>query len=227
MEVDLSQRAVSAALSGDWKLALSLNEAIIKENPNDTDALNRLARAYAELGKIKKAKIICEKVLKIDPFNSIALKSQLKWRGLKNGASLPSQGTSAEEFLEEPGKTKIATLLYLGDAKVIAKLDCGDEVKISTHGRRVAIITKEGNYIGRLADDLSARIRKLVALGNEYKVLIKSIQPDQIKIFIRETKRAINLLDTPSFPTEKIEYVSFTPPELVHRKESISLQEEE
>ena len=47
-------------------------------------------------------------------------------------------------------------------------------------------------------------------------------------MFIREVTRSSKLSDLTSFPAEKIEYISFTPPELVHRKEEIgTIQEEE
>ena len=74
---------------------------------------------------------------------------------------------------------------------------------------------------------MSARLRQLTKYGNEYKVYIKAVTEKDVKIFIRETKRADKLRDIPSFPGEKIEYVSFTPPELVHSKEDFVADEEE
>jgi len=40
-------------------------------------------------------------------------------------------------------------------------------------------------------------------------------------VFIRETKRVKEVADIPSFTSEKINYISFTPPELIHKKESL------
>jgi hypothetical protein len=76
----------------------------------------------------------------------------------------------------------------------------------------------EGKYIGRLPDDLSARIKKLVALENKYEALIKSIDPQsQVKIFIREVAKGKKAAQIISFPGDKLEYVSFTSPELVEK----------
>lgn len=220
MKQDLAQKAVSVAISGKWEEALKLNKEILKTNPKDVDAHNRLARAFAELGNLPKAKSTANKVLKIDPFNSIAIKSLEKWKDLKAGETYKSGPSSPQAFLEEPGKTKIVSLIHLGDQKVLAKLDSGDEIRLNTRSHRISVSSTDGKYIGRLPDDLSARLRKLIKYGNEYQSYIKSADSKEVKLFIRETKRAEELSDIPSFSSEKIDYISFTPPELVHKKET-------
>jgi len=227
MDIDLAQKAISAALLANWKEAEKLNREILRETPEDVDALNRLSRASAELGDLKKAKRIAEKALRLDPFNTIASKSLSRWKGLRSSGSPSSVIGQPDAFLEEPGKTKMLSLLHLGDAKILAKLDAGDEVALTPHSHRVSVITQDGKYVGRLPDDISARLRKLISLGNSYKVLVKSINPGEIKVFIREVERAQKLIDTPSFAPEKLDYVSFTPPELVHKKEVVVPAEEE
>src|SRR3990172_299453 len=227
MKDDLAQKAVSLALSGNWEEALLVNKKILQDDLKDVDALNRQARAYAELGKLSKAKACAKKVLKIDPFNTISLKSLEKWKELKRGEALKSTPTSPQTFLEEPGKTKILSLIHLGDYKVIAKLDSGDEITLNTRSHRISALSNDGKYVGRLPDDLSARLKKLIKLGNEYLAFIKFANAKEVRVFIRETKRARKLADIPSFSTEKIEYVSFTPPELVHKKEIYESEAEE
>ena len=227
MKDDLAQKAVSLALSGNWEEALRLNKKILQDDSKDVDALNRLARAYAELGKLSKAKACAKKVLKIDPFNTIAVKSLEKWKELKRGESLKSTPTFPQTFLEEPGKTKILSLIHLGDYKVIAKLDSGDEITLNTRSHRISALSTDGRYVGRLPDDLSARLKKLIKLGNVYQAFIKSANAKEVRVFIKETKRAKKLADIPSFSTEKIDYISFTPPELVHKKEIYENEAEE
>lgn len=226
MDIDLAQKAVKEALNGNWEEAIRLNQELLKQNPKDTEALNRLAKAHAEVGNLKKAKSLAEKVLRLDPFNAIALKALTRWKGMARVKHVSSKVSPAEAFLEEPGKTKMVPLLYLGDAKLIAKLDAGDEVKLHAGAHRISVVTLEGKYIGRLPDDLSARLKRLLAAGNEYRVLIKSLSPGSINVFIREVKRASSVKDTPSFVPEKIEYESFTPPELVSKKEDLIISEE-
>jgi len=218
MEKDLAQEAIDLALAGNWDKALKVNKIILEENPKDIEALNRLARAYAELGRIAQARKTSKEILTIDPFNTIANKALEKWKGLKHGETYKSGPSRPQSFLEEPGKTKIISLLHPGAPDLIAKLDSGDQVKLNTHSHKVAVCTKDGKYVGKLPDDLSARLRKLIKFGNEYEAYVKSVNKKEVKIFIRETKRVPKLVDIPSFSTDKIDYISFTPPELVHKR---------
>jgi hypothetical protein len=222
MNDDLARDAITFALHGDWEKALQTNLLIVEKDTTDVDALNRLARSYAELGNFVKARESVQKVLKIDQFNKIAQKSLERWKDLKNGDVAPSGPSSAQAFLEEPGKTKIVELMHLGSAETIGELDSGDEVKHNCTAHRVSITTNSGKYVGRLADDLSARLRKLVQLGYEYSMFLKSVDKSEIKVFIKEIKRPAKLSDMPSFPSEKINYIAFTAPELVHDNEGSS-----
>lgn len=226
MQTDLAQDAISAALQGNWNKATETNIQILKGEPDNTEALLRLGRAYSELGKFDQARKTLQKLLKIDPFNNIATRLLDKWKGLKNGAGYASHPSTPQSFLEEPGKTKIVSLRNLGNTSVLVKLDAADEVKLSTHSHRAVVTTLDNKYVGRLPDDLSARLKKLVGMGNVYQVYIKSIDKNEVKVFIRETVRDKKLSDVPSFSPERFDYVSFTPPELVHKKEIISREED-
>jgi hypothetical protein len=222
MNSDLAQNAINAALKGSWKDAIEINLHILQNDRENTDALNRLARAYAETGDLTNARLTAQKVLKVDMFNTIAIRSLEKWKDLKKGDVFSTHLPNVEMFLEEPGKTKICSLLFIGDNKILAKLNSADEVKFDTHSHRVCICTQDNKYIGRLPDDLSARLKKLIKLGNTYKVYIKSTDKNDVKVFIKEIKRDKKINDIPSFTAEKIDYVTFTPPELVHDKSEIN-----
>jgi len=217
MDISAAQTAIAFALSGKWEEAIMANCEIIQANPEDTDALNRLARACSELGKVSEAHDYTKKVLKIDPVNPIASKCFEKWKSGGTGSVRTSNHASTENFLEEPGKTKLVTLLNLGDCKVFMNLDPGEEVRLFCHAHKVSINNLDGKYIGRMPDDLAARLRNLIKSGNKYQVLAKSIDPKEVKVFIRELEKGPKVGSVPSFPTEKIDYVAFTPPELVHK----------
>lgn len=227
MNEDPAQQAVQAALNGNWDEAIKLNKEVLKEDSKDIDALNRLARAYSEKGNFKEAKKNANKVLKIDPFNTIANKAINKWKAAKKIKTDNAKIGAPQSFLEEPGKTKITNLLHLGDAKTIAALDSGDELEIKSHMHRVNLVTSGGTYVGRLADDLASRLKNLMKYGNKYQAFVKSIEPSEVKVFVREVKRSDKLKDIPSFSSDKIDYVSFTPPHLVHKKETVNFEEDE
>jgi len=217
MEISLAQKAISLALAGNWTEAVKVNREILKKNQADTDALNRLSKAHAELGEILKAKATALKVMAIDPTNSIAQKCLEKWRSVKNVSQNNASTISVDSFLEESGKTKLVSLLNLGDSKLFLNLDPGREVKINPYAHKISVVTHDDKYIGRFPDDLSARLRNLIKSGNKYQVLIKSIKPTSVVVFIREVLRGKSVQNTLSFPVEKMDYVSFTPPELVHK----------
>jgi len=227
MDQELAQKAIIAALNGEWQGAIKINKTILKSDPTDTQTFNRLAKAYFEIGDIKKARALCKKIIKIDQFNSIANKNLEKWKCLGEFKKESGKSSQATNFIEEAGKTKLISLLYLGDSKLLSKIDAGDEVKLCPHPHRVSVVTSEGKYVGRLPDDLAARLRQLIKQGNTYRVLIKCIEPKNVRVFIRELERAKKMENIPSFPTEKIEYISFAPPELVHKKEKDALVSDE
>lgn len=222
----LTQKAIANALKGKWKEALAINTEILNETPDDIDALNRLARAYSELGDFAKARKAARRVLKIDRYNKIAQKCLEKWKGLNKGETTKSGKISASLFLEEPGKTKIINLLNVSSSKILAKIDSGDELELNLHGHKVSVITKDNTYVGKLPDDIGTKLKKLIKMGNKYKILAKSISPNQVKVFIRETESNPKTANIPSFPAEKINYIPFTAPELVHKREELLVDEE-
>ena len=67
--------AINAAIARDWKQAVKINTFLTKQNPKDTDALNRLGRALMELGHKAMAQQTFAKVLRLDKFNTIAAKT--------------------------------------------------------------------------------------------------------------------------------------------------------
>ena len=71
----LNRRAIDAALNCNWTEAIEINEQIIVDDPENIPCLNRMAKAYTELGKYSRAKKIYQEVLKLDPYNPIASKN--------------------------------------------------------------------------------------------------------------------------------------------------------
>ena len=182
---DLAQQAIAAALASNWKQAVLLNSELIKIDPTDIDALNRLARAYAEDGNLAKAKLSSQKVLKIDKLNPIATKCLAKWKNFKANNGNIRHVATPSVFIEEPNRTKIINLINLGSAANITNLACGEAVKIIPHMHRVNVMTNDDKLVGRFPDDLAAKFIKLMKLGNSYDVVIKSADENQVKIFVR------------------------------------------
>jgi tetratricopeptide (TPR) repeat protein len=226
MEPTLAQKAIDLALKGEWNESLKINQQILKDDSSDVDALNRIARAYAELGEISQARKTALKVVKIDPINSIAVKCLEKWKTINKVKKETDISAGVDAFLEESGRTKMVKLIHPGDEKIFANLDPGEEVKLVSFAHRVSIMTMDGDYVGRLPDDLATRLKSLTKSGNKYQVLVKSVSHREITVFIKEIERGKKVKDVSSFPPEKIDYVSFTPPELIHSDSPIAVGED-
>lgn len=203
MNTDPAHQAITMALCGKWKEALLLNKEVLRLTPDDTDALNRLAKAHFELGEVEMAKKYAKKCLSLQPTNQIARKSLERWSGLKAGGTSTSSPTKPEAFLEEPGRTKVTTLLNLSSQDAILLLNPAEELKITISGHRVCLGNTGGKHIGVLPDDLSARLKLFIKKGNEYQIFVKSAKKNEVKVFIRETKRCQELVDTPTFAIER------------------------
>jgi hypothetical protein len=232
MENELATKAIQAALERDWKKAIELNLAILKHSPKDLDSLNRLGRAYLETGHKTKAEETYNKVLKIDKFNSIAIKSLDLLKTTKISHLHKSNiSTPMPIFLEEPGVTKTVALTRLSDPKIISRLRPGDSVSIVAREHCVSIVSTDGQHLGRLPDDLASKMHSFLKAGNQYHAWIRSIESTptlSLKIFIKEIFRATKFRNTPSFPvTEKLTYAAFTPPELIHAEKPVIGDERE
>ena len=73
--LQLTQTAIKFAISQKWNEAVLVNLQILKANPRNVDALNRLGTAYINLAECSKAKSCFTKAIKIDPLNNIANKN--------------------------------------------------------------------------------------------------------------------------------------------------------
>lgn len=198
----LKDKAIQAMLLGQWQNATSLNKALIKDNPNDIDALNRLAYAFTILGRIKDAKSTYRKVLRLDILNQIAMRNIKKLTDLRSRqitkSGTPIKGVN-RTFLEETGKTKIISLVNTAQPRIIALLTTGQPVIISIKRGKIFIQDQNKQYLGVLPDDIGKRLIKLMKGGNVYTACIKSAGEINVSIFIKETKRASRYKNQPSF----------------------------
>ena len=209
MDTSLENQAIDSALKCDWTQAIKLNKLILQEYPDDVEALNRLARAYLEISDLKNAKKTTSLVLKIEPTNKIALKASSKYKSNLDGSLNNSEhNVNLSDFIEETGTTKQTQLLYICSDNLISSLSSGDELLLATHSHKVSVTTQDKKYVGKLADDLSARIRFLTKNGYQFKTIIKSADKRCIRIIIKELKRGKGFENKQSFPREASESVS-------------------
>ena len=195
--------AIQTALSGDWQNATSINKALLKDNPNDIQALNRLAFAFTILGKIKQAKATYKKVLELDYLNPIAirnLKRLADTKTLGKNVKKPSSVTFVHKtFLEETGKTKIIELINLAHPRITANLRIGQPLTTCIKRLKIFIQDMEKQYIGVLPDDIGKRLIKFIKGGNQYETYVRSASNHNVLVFIKEIRRATRFKNQPSF----------------------------
>jgi len=195
--------AIQTALRGDWQNATLLNKALLNDNPNDIEALNRLAFAFTFLGKIKDAKATYKKVLEIDALNPIALRN-LKRLTDTEGLTKSAKDSSVAHvvyntFLEETGKTKIIELVNIGQPRVIANLQIGQPLITSIKRLKIFIQDMEKQYVGALPDDMGKRLIKFIKGGNVYETFVRSAGNHHVLVFVKEIKRVSRFKNQPSF----------------------------
>lgn len=192
----LQKQAIQASLDNNWEVAIDLNNMLLEECPTDLAALNRLARAYIELGQKESAKTVYQKVLSIDKYNPIASKNLRLLPG-KNG-NMDSR-TIVENFVEEAGITKAVTLVKTASKEVLLSLVCKQSLSFTPRARLIAVVADKNVYIGCLPDDLSLKLKKNLASGYKYSVCLKSASDSAATIFIREVKRPNRIMASPTF----------------------------
>ena len=196
---ELQEQAIRAALGGNWELAIELNAEILAENPDDIPALNRLARAYTEMGQKDEAKVMYQRVLTLDKYNPIATKNLKVLPHQKNGTT--PQVTTDEDFIEQPGLTKAVSLIKVASRETLLCLSCKQKVTFAPRSRLISVTTDDKVYLGSLPDDLSLKLTKCIKRGYAYAACVKNTTDSAISIFIRETKRPQGAGYAPSFIT--------------------------
>lgn len=198
--------AINAALTHNWKEAIRINALTLKENKNDIATLNRLGYAYAQYGKRTLAKSTFERVLALDPYNQIALKhlknsSSVKKKTAPNGLT---PHISPLSFLEEPGVTKIVSLVNLAPAQTIGGLFPGTDLMLKPRSHCVEVRVSPNTYVGALPDDISFKLIKLIASGNRYQAIVKGVAKKTLTIMLRETARGKKFAEQPSFTAPRV-----------------------
>lgn len=197
----LRDKAIQTALIGDWNSAILTNKQLLDENPEDIDALNRLALAFTITGKVNKAKTTYQAVLKLDPLNPIASRNLKNLKTSKNSKSSVPGGFLQlnNNFIEESGKTKVVELINITQPSVIQSLRTGESVDLCIKRQRIFVLKNGKQYIGVLPDDIGKRLIKLLRAGNKYEAYLKSLSPHKVVVFIKELKRAARFKNQPSF----------------------------
>lgn len=200
--VGLEAAATQAALEANWEEAITLNRQIVKADPLNLGAFNRLGRAYSEVGSLEKAKSAYREVLRRDPYNSIALKNlqRLKAANSKGTKLTGSTILDPNLFLEIPGKTKVLELTDLAAPDVLAALHSGDRVKLAGNAASVRVEDASGTKLGVYSGAVAGKLSNMIRSGCVFEAYAKSVKPQELRVFVREVKMTPRYAGSPTFP---------------------------
>ena len=197
--------AIGLALASRWSEAVQLNRGIVDRFGPDEDTLNRLGKAFTELGQLDDAMEAYRGTLKINPVNPIAQKNLGKLQALQGGQPVPTSKAKVDvdAFIEETGKTALTALHVHADGDPCSKVSGGDPVRLIVAGDTMNVETSRSVSLGHLEHALGRRLIKFLEGGNKYSGAVATCEGGAIKIIIREIYQDPKFFGRPSFPIKK------------------------
>jgi Tetratricopeptide repeat len=197
--------AIELALASRWAEAVQVNRGIVDRFGPDEDTLNRLGKAYTELGQLNEAIEAYQSTLKMNPVNPIALKNLSKLQALRGGQPVPTSKAKVDvdAFIEETGKTSLTALHVHADGDPCSKVAGGDPVKLIVAGDTMNVETARGVSLGHLEHALGRRLIKFLEGGNRYSGAVATCEGGAVKIIVRETYQDPKFFGRPSFPIKR------------------------
>ena len=202
---DLSNEAISLALSGEWERATEVNRAILELFEDDVEAMNRLGKALMELAQYDEAKKILNRVVLVAPYNNIAKKNIARLTQLGDAPAVAKQarkgGGAPQLFIEESGKSGMTVLRNMASRQVIARIAPSDPANLVVEHNNINVYDGNGEYLGQIDPKMARRLIRLMDGGNKYDAAIVGINEQAVSIIVRETHRDPSLRSVCSFPT--------------------------
>jgi hypothetical protein len=200
-----SKQAITLAMEGKWREAVAVNRSIIETFPNDVEALNRLGRAYLELGVYSLSEEAYRRTGEIDPHNVIARKNMQRLSRLKEtaiGATAGADRLEPQSFIEETGKAGVVRLVDPAPPEVVVRMAAGDQVQLRIDGSTLVAENSAGEYLGKVEPEYGQRLARLAQGGNRYSAVVVSSTEDVISIIIREVYQHPSQSGRLSFPAQ-------------------------
>ena len=200
---DMGAQAVALALQGKWDEAAAINRELVDLCSEDVEALNRLGKAYLELGRYGEAQEAFTGALSHSPHNTIAKKNLERLSHLQEKGAPPvaPRKASLNLFIEESGKSGVIVLHKPAPRHVLAKVAAGDPVNLRCEERRLLLEDLHGEYLGEVGPKLGTRLLRLIRSGNKYSGAVVSVHHQEVAVTLREIYTDPSLRGVCSFPS--------------------------
>ncbi len=198
------ERAIEHSSANQWDEAINDNLRLL-ELGTDADTLNRLGKAYLELGQYDKALEYYRESLQVNRSNVVAQKNVARLEQLQGLAGGGIRATMREHadpqiFIVETGKTALTTLTKLIASDIVVRLTTGEKLDIQNDGKDVWLTDGEGRTIGYLEPHLAQRLIEMLRGGNRYAAVVANLDAGGVKALIREVYQAPSQRTVVSFP---------------------------
>lgn len=202
----IAEEARQASLAGDWDLAIALNNMLLKKNPRDAEAYNRIGRAKLEQGKYTEAIDAYTHALKVDKANLIARRNLQRLELLRKSAP---EGEVREKaaprpavFIEEVGRTWVDELIDSLPLEELAKISPGEQLELKVENGSLIVTTPDGVVLGKVEEKTAERVIQLMQNGNQYEVFALGISGRSLRVILREVYRDLRNGNLVSFPRQ-------------------------
>ena len=227
----LAQQAISLAMQSRWQEAAEVNQHLVELVPDDSQAYNRLGKAYTELGRITDARNAYEQALRSDAANLIAQRnlerlSRINESEVQELLRKAGQKLDPSFFMEETGKTGVTLLDDVEESDLLATLTAGDQVQLEQRDGRLVATAMDGTALGKIEERLGTRLIRLMATGNRYQAGIVGVDGTVVRIIVRETMQSPENAGRISFPP-RVSSEALPRPYLRGRAVSRSSEEED
>ncbi|MGD1117993.1 MAG: tetratricopeptide repeat protein [Dehalococcoidales bacterium] len=184
-----SKEAIDLAMQAKWQEAVGVNKEILATFPEDVDTLNRLGRAYLELGQFKLSREYYNQAVKLDPYNAIANRNLRRLNDLKDAGKteVETDKVEPEQFIEEIGKAGVVTLVELAQKEKRALTVAGDKALVRVEGSSMVVENGRGEYLGKVEPRRGQRLVRLMLGGNKYSAVVVKSTAEGMTVMVRET----------------------------------------
>ncbi len=202
-----AKEAIDLAMQARWQQAVTVNQAIVKDYPDDVDAYNRLGRAHMELGQFKAAREAYQAAVRLDPYNAIATRNIRRLNDIKETRKtvVETEKVEPQQFIEEIGKAGVVALTDLARKEDRARVVAGDKVQLKAEGATLVVQSVRGEYSGRVEQRQGHRIARLMRGGNRYSATVVRSTADGMTLMVRETFQHPSQSGKLSFPPKGME----------------------
>ncbi len=200
-----TELAIKQAQLSEWNEAVLTNKNILQLFPTETEAYNRLGKAYSELGQYGEARDAYSQTLIYSPKNTIARKNLSRLANLEEPSSplhLGGGRIDPQLFIEETGKTGATELLNLAPTTILARTAVGDKVQLYVIGHTIMVRNSAGEDLGQIEPRLANRLINFMEGGNRYAAAVLGRENDHMRLIIREEYQHPSMFGKVSFPSQ-------------------------